>query len=91
MLHNLSAPSFFLLQSWDFHAGTRTMLSQVQFWAPSAFPAIVEKGHLPMDWMQVLFASLAPGSAAKKFAFFRGYGPRQRRGAVVCRGRGLAE
>jgi len=41
------------------------MLSQVQFWAPSAFPAIAEKGHLPMDWMQVLFASLAPGSAAK--------------------------
>jgi polyhydroxyalkanoate synthase len=60
----------FLAAPWDFHAGTRTMLSQVQFWAPSAFPAIVEKGHLPMDWMQVLFASLAPGSAAKKFASF---------------------
>lgn len=60
----------FLAAPWDFHAGTRTMLGQVQFWAPSAFPAIAEKGHLPMDWMQVLFASLAPGSAAKKFASF---------------------
>lgn len=60
----------FLAAPWDFHAGTKTMLARVKFWSPSAFPAIAEKGHLPMDWMQMLFASLDPKSAAKKFAAF---------------------
>ncbi len=60
----------FLAAPWDFHAGARSLLGRVQFWSPSAFPAIAAKGHLPMDWMQMLFASLDPQSAAKKFAAF---------------------
>ena len=60
----------FLAAPWDFHAGTKNMLNRVKFWAPSAFPAIAEKGILPMDWMQTLFASLEPESAANKFAAF---------------------
>lgn len=60
----------YLAAPWDFHAGTQTMLSRVKFWSPSAFPAIAEKGVLPMDWMQMLFASVDPKSAAKKFAAF---------------------
>jgi polyhydroxyalkanoate synthase len=60
----------FLAAPWDFHAGTKTMLARVKFWSPSAFPAIAEKGHLPMDWMQMLFASLDPRSSARKFASF---------------------
>lgn len=60
----------YLAAPWDFHAGTQNMLNRVKFWSPSAFPAIEQKGHLPMDWMQMLFASLNPQSAAKKFAAF---------------------
>lgn len=64
------ASLIFLAAPWDFHAGTKNMLNRVKFWAPSAFPAIAEKGVLPMDWMQTLFASLEPESAANKFAGF---------------------
>lgn len=64
------ASLIFLAAPWDFHAGTKNMLNRVKFWAPSAFPAIAEKGVLPMDWMQTLFASLEPESAANKFGGF---------------------
>jgi polyhydroxyalkanoate synthase len=60
----------FLAAPWDFHAGTKNVLNRVKFWSPSAFPAIAEKGFLPGDWMQVLFASLEPQSAANKFSKF---------------------
>lgn len=60
----------FLAAPWDFHAGTRSLLDRVKFWAPSAFPLIAEKGVLPVDWMQMLFASLNPHSSEKKFAAF---------------------
>ncbi|MGB4057036.1 MAG: alpha/beta fold hydrolase [Alphaproteobacteria bacterium] len=60
----------FLAAPWDFHAGAKNMLARVQFWAPSAFPAIAEKGFLPKDWMQILFASLNPDAAARKFSAF---------------------
>jgi polyhydroxyalkanoate synthase subunit PhaC len=60
----------FLAAPWDFHAGGQALLNRVKFWAPSAAPMINEKGHLPMDWMQTVFASLDPVYAAKKFAKF---------------------
>lgn len=60
----------FLAAPWDFHAGSGTLLSRIQFWSPSAFPMIDEKGHLPVDWIQTLFASLDPSLGAKKFARF---------------------
>lgn len=64
------ASCIYLAAPWDFHAGSQTMLARVKFWAPSAFPAINEKGMLSRDWMQILFASMHPKSAAKKFAAF---------------------
>lgn len=66
------ASLIFLAAPWDFHAGTKNILNRVKFWAPSAFPAIAEKGVLPMDWVQTLFASLEPENAANKFAGFFG-------------------
>jgi polyhydroxyalkanoate synthase subunit PhaC len=60
----------FLAAPWDFHAGTQALLNRVRFWAPSAGPMIAEKGFLPMDWMQTVFASLHPISAAQKYADF---------------------
>ena len=60
----------FLAAPWDFHAGGQALLNRVKFWAPSAAPMITEKGHLPMDWMQTVFASLDPVYAAQKFAKF---------------------
>ncbi len=60
----------FLAAPWDFHAGPGMLLNKVKFFAPSAFPMIHEKGFLPVDWIQTLFAALDPHSAAKKFAAF---------------------
>lgn len=59
-----------LAASWDFHAGSQRLLNCVKFWAPSAFPAIEEKGRLDVDWIQTVFASLDPFMAAKKFSRF---------------------
>jgi polyhydroxyalkanoate synthase len=60
----------FLAAPWDFHAGTQALLKRVQFWAPNAAPMMVEKGHLPMEWMQTVFASLNPAAGAHKFGDF---------------------
>lgn len=59
-----------LAAPWDFHAGSQALLDRVKFWAPTAFPLIDEKGLLPVDWIQVVFASLDPFMAARKFARF---------------------
>ena len=59
-----------LAAPWDFHGGAQALLNRVKFWAPSAFPLIEEKGLLPVDWIQVVFASLDPFMAANKFAGF---------------------
>jgi polyhydroxyalkanoate synthase len=59
-----------LAAPWDFHGGTQALLHRVQFWAPSAFPAIEEKGVLTVDWLQMIFASLDPMMTVRKFANF---------------------
>ena len=59
-----------LAAPWDFHGGSQALLDRVKFWAPSAFPLIDEKGVLPVDWIQVVFASLDPFMAARKFSNF---------------------
>lgn len=71
ILSDLSLRSIILLAApWDFHAGTQKLLSHVRFWAPSALPAMLEKGRLSMDWLQILFASLDPEMTMKKFSKF---------------------
>jgi polyhydroxyalkanoate synthase len=68
----LFASAVLLAAPWDFHAGSGALLRQVQFWSPSAFPVIDEKGLLGVDWMQMLFASLDPEMTAQKFMRFAG-------------------
>ena len=67
---NHLASIIMLAAPWDFHAGSQALLDRVKFWTPSALPLIDEKGLLPVDWIQVVFASLDPFMAARKFAAF---------------------
>lgn len=60
----------FLAAPWDFHAGSNALQKRVKFWAPSAMPQMREKGYLPVDWMQTVFASLDPKATAAKFSRF---------------------
>lgn len=59
-----------LAAPWDFHAGPGRLLSRVRNMAPQAFPAMQEKGLLPVDWMQGVFAALDPLSTVRKFSDF---------------------
>lgn len=60
----------FLAAPWDFKAGEQQLTRRVQFWAPQTMPRVREKGRLPADWVQGLFASLDPDLAQKKFVRF---------------------
>ncbi|MCD8496824.1 MAG: alpha/beta fold hydrolase [Alphaproteobacteria bacterium] len=60
----------FLASPWDFDAGEQQLTRRVKFWAPQTMPRVKEKGFLPSDWVQGLFASLDPDLAQKKFAKF---------------------
>lgn len=57
-----------LAAPWDFHGGSKALLNRIQFWSPTAFPMIEEKGFLSVEWIQTLFASLDPKATARKFA-----------------------
>lgn len=71
-----------LAAPWDFHAGTKALLSRIQFWAPTAFPMIEDKGYLSVEWIQTLFASLDPKATAKKFAAFSGMDEQSERARI---------
>lgn len=64
-----------LAAPWDFHAGGAELLNRIKFWAPSAAPAIAEKGVLPVEWLQTLFASMDPTTMIDKFAHFADLDP----------------
>lgn len=68
-----------LAAPWDFHGGQQALLNRVKFWAPSAFPAIAEKGLLPVEWLQTLFASLDPTMMIEKFTKFAQMDPESER------------
>ena len=59
-----------LAAPWDFHAGTGKLLGRVKFWAPSALPAVHQRGYLPGSYLQMLFASLDPETTISKFEKF---------------------
>lgn len=67
---NLIEKMIFLSTPWDFHAGSQDLLNRVKYWAPSAQKFIAQNKALPMEGLQVLFASLDPSIAAKKFINF---------------------
>jgi len=60
----------FMAAPWDFHAGSQSLLKRVQFWSPSMMSSLKEGAALDVDWLQILFASLYPEHAMKKFAKF---------------------
>lgn len=55
---------------WDFHAGDQTLSARVRGWAPGARSMAESLGRLPVDWLQILFASVDPLMAAHKFIRF---------------------
>jgi len=60
----------FMATPWDFHSGSQEMLNRVKFWTPSLMNSLKEDGALKVDWLQILFSSLYPEQAMKKFARF---------------------
>ncbi|MCF8495306.1 MAG: alpha/beta fold hydrolase [Alphaproteobacteria bacterium] len=68
--HDILKSIILLAAPWDFHAGSQALLDRIKFWAPTVLPALDEKGALPVEWIQTLFASLDPEQGAEKFARF---------------------
>jgi len=60
----------FMATPWDFHAGSQDMLNRVKFWSPSLMSSLQQDGEMKVDWLQILFSSLYPEQAMKKFARF---------------------
>lgn len=54
----------------DFHDPEFMLSGRVRLWQSHAFLLVQEKGFLPSEWVQVLFASLDPEGSAQKFASF---------------------
>lgn len=55
---------------WDFKARNPVLSERVRLWAPVVMNVIEQKGYLPAEWTQALFATLDPEGSAKKFARF---------------------
>jgi polyhydroxyalkanoate synthase len=55
---------------WDFHGGDRRMLNHVAAGTPAAYQAISDRGYLPAQWIQSIFAAMNADRAGKKFAGF---------------------
>ncbi len=60
----------FLASPWDFHAGDHKLTDQVRLGTASALQMIEQKGTLPMDWIQSVFAAVNTGRALRKFSEF---------------------
>lgn len=59
-----------LAAPWDFHHKSLELSNRVRSWSPFALSSISEKGYLPEQWMQALFASLDPDGSVHKFVKF---------------------
>ena len=55
---------------WDFQTSSSRLSLQVRQWAPIVLPVIEERGYLPAEWTQALFASIDLDGAARKFGKF---------------------
>lgn len=60
----------FLAAPWNFHVGAQLLTGRVKLWAPQTLPRVMQKGVMPADWLQGLFASLDPDLALRKFSKF---------------------
>lgn len=60
----------FLASPWDFHAGDRVLQKQISMAAPAALDMIATRGHLPMEWIQSVFAVVNGSRAKDKFIRF---------------------
>lgn len=60
----------FLASPWDFDAGDRKLADQVRAGTPNALQMAEQNGHLPMDWIQSVFAAVNAGRALQKFSEF---------------------
>lgn len=60
----------FMASPWDFHAGDPKMRNSVAAGTLSAFEVMSRKDHLPMNWIQSVFAAVNADRAADKFASF---------------------
>lgn len=59
-----------LASPWNFHHNKLELSNRVRSWSPFALSAILEKGYLPEQWIQALFASLDPDTTIHKFIKF---------------------
>ncbi len=59
-----------LASPWDFHTTPSYLARNVRIWSPAVLPVINERGYLPAEWVQALFASLDPNGSAQKFIKF---------------------
>lgn len=59
-----------LASPWDFKIGASSLASNVRIWSPTVLPIVKERGCLPAEWVQALFASLDPKGSAQKFIKF---------------------
>ncbi len=59
-----------LAAPWDFQAGKSNLARNVRIWSSAVLPVIKERGYLPAEWVQALFASLDPNGSAQKFIKF---------------------
>ncbi len=57
-----------LASPWDFGVGA--LAQNVRIWSPAVLPVVKQRGCLPADWVQALFASLDPNGSAQKFIRF---------------------
>jgi polyhydroxyalkanoate synthase len=60
----------FLAAPWDFHAGDRAVAEQVWLGTASAEAIVADKGYLPADWIQSIFAAVNADRATQKFRRF---------------------
>ena len=60
----------FMAGPWDFHAGDKILASHIQSGTPQATQMVEEKGHLPANWIQSVFAVINGQRTVRKFAEF---------------------
>ncbi len=59
-----------LATPWDFHDDANIFAKNVRIWSRYVEPIINERGYLPSEWIQALFASYDPNGSVQKFTKF---------------------
>ena len=62
----------FLAAPWDFKAGDQVLSKSISFYEPSANTLMGQRGLLPSQWIQTVFANLDPQQLVRKFSDFAG-------------------